>query len=138
MKEYYGRCHCGNINFAFQSEESVEIWKCNCSICCLYDYEHLFIKHEEFSLIKGKTKISCPTLTLPDAIVPAKPLKSELGRLTHCTGNLSGRLTFEVLVSTVSKNPRSVGPLYQFMWLERRIMLPPCKAETGIAASFLN
>jgi hypothetical protein len=58
MKEYYGRCHCGNINFAFQSEESVEIWKCNCSICCLYDYEHLFIKHEEFSLIKGKTKIS--------------------------------------------------------------------------------
>ena len=53
MNEYYGGCHCGAVSFKFQSQEKVEIWKCNCSICNAYDYEHLFIKHEDLTLING-------------------------------------------------------------------------------------
>ena len=45
--EYFGSCHCGDITFKFYSSESVEIWKCNCSICAQLNYEHLFIKHED-------------------------------------------------------------------------------------------
>ncbi len=58
MKEYFGGCHCGDIRFKFYSKESVEVWKCNCSICRLNDYEHLFINHDDFKIIKGKELIS--------------------------------------------------------------------------------
>ena len=58
MKEYFGSCHCNAVSFRFQSEESVEIRKCNCSICNPSDYEHLFIKHEAFSILQGEDTIS--------------------------------------------------------------------------------
>ena len=57
MKEYIGGCHCGVVKFSFQSEESVQIWKCNCSICEMLDYEHLFIKHDLLKIISGEELI---------------------------------------------------------------------------------
>ena len=58
MKEYFGGCHCGEIKFKFCSNEAVEIWKCNCSICEMLDYEHLFIGHDDFKIIKGSELIT--------------------------------------------------------------------------------
>ena len=58
MKEYLGGCHCGEIKFKFYSEESVEIWKCNCSICTMLDYEHLFIEHDNFKIAQGNEMLS--------------------------------------------------------------------------------
>ena len=58
MKEYFGGCHCGEIKFKFCSYEAVEIWKCNCSICEMLDYEHLFIGHDDFKIIKGNELIT--------------------------------------------------------------------------------
>tara|TARA_B100001250_G_C19767334_1_gene775393 strand:- start:924 stop:1274 length:351 start_codon:yes stop_codon:yes gene_type:complete len=58
MKEYFGGCHCGDIKFKFYSKEFVEVWKCNCSICSLSDYEHLFVNHDDFKVIKGEELIS--------------------------------------------------------------------------------
>ena len=58
MKEYFGSCHCAAVKFRFISDETVEIWKCNCSICHSYDYQHLFIKHEDFELISGRKELS--------------------------------------------------------------------------------
>ena len=58
MKEYLGGCHCGAIKFKFRSEELVEVWKCNCTICNILDYEHLFIDHNDFKIIKGKKLLS--------------------------------------------------------------------------------
>ena len=58
MKEYFGGCHCGAIKFKFYSKESVEIWKCNCSICSMLDYEHLFIEHNDLKIIKGTELIT--------------------------------------------------------------------------------
>ena len=57
-KEYFGGCHCGEIKFKFYSVEAVEVWKCNCSICELLNYEHLFIKHKDFEVIKGNKIIA--------------------------------------------------------------------------------
>ena len=54
MKEYSGGCHCGEIRFTFNSDESVQLWKCNCSICDMLDYDHLFIKHHLFKITNGK------------------------------------------------------------------------------------
>ena len=58
MKEYFGGCHCGDIKFKFMANESVEIWKCNCTICKMQDYEHLFIKHDDFKIIEGTELIA--------------------------------------------------------------------------------
>ena len=33
MKNYTGRCHCGNVRFSFDSEEIKEGRRCNCSFC---------------------------------------------------------------------------------------------------------
>ena len=58
MKEYSGGCHCGAIRFTFHSDESVQLWSCNCSICEMLDYEHLFIKHELFKVTTGEELIN--------------------------------------------------------------------------------
>jgi hypothetical protein len=58
MKEYVGGCHCGEVKFKFNSEQAVEIWECNCSICKIHGYEHLFIKHDDFEITDGKDLIS--------------------------------------------------------------------------------
>ena len=57
INQYSGSCHCGEVEFTFKSKNLVEIWKCNCSICVAYNYEHLFIKHHDFNLIKGHQKL---------------------------------------------------------------------------------
>ena len=57
MKEYFGSCHCKTVRFSFHSDEVVELWKCNCSICSMIDYDHLFIKHNLFNIIAGKRSI---------------------------------------------------------------------------------
>ena len=58
MKEYFGGCHCREIKFKFYSKESIEIWICNCSICKMHNYEHLFIKHDDFKIIKGSESLA--------------------------------------------------------------------------------
>ena len=54
MKEYTGGCHCGGVKYKFKSDQLVEIWNCNCSICDMINYQHLFVKHELFELIAGE------------------------------------------------------------------------------------
>ncbi len=33
MKRYTGSCHCGKVEFAFESEEITRGTRCNCSMC---------------------------------------------------------------------------------------------------------
>ena len=58
MIRYTGGCHCGEVKFSFISDNAVEIWKCNCSICSLIDYEHLFIPHEDFTLLSAQENLT--------------------------------------------------------------------------------
>ena len=58
MKEYAGSCHCEGVKFKFKSDELVQIWNCNCSICDMLNYQHLFVKHDLFELISGEELIS--------------------------------------------------------------------------------
>ena len=52
-QKYKGQCHCGSIAFLINCPDPVDIWKCNCSICAISEYKHLFIKHADFALIQG-------------------------------------------------------------------------------------
>ena len=55
---YQGSCHCEAVKFEFRSIQYVEIWTCNCSICSLNNYQHLFVKHSDFTLINGEDSLT--------------------------------------------------------------------------------
>ena len=48
-----GGCHCGEIEFEFDSPNEVTVYRCNCSICQMTDYVHLIIPAAAFRLIRG-------------------------------------------------------------------------------------
>jgi len=48
-----GGCHCGAVRFRGMVEREPEVLDCNCSICSLSGYLHLFIPHQQFELESG-------------------------------------------------------------------------------------
>lgn len=45
--ELSGGCHCGAVRFRFASTLPLEVVTCNCSICRMTGYEHVFVPHED-------------------------------------------------------------------------------------------
>ncbi len=46
-----GGCHCGKVRFEFESEPTVQVHECNCSICTLTGFQHLIIPRAAFTLL---------------------------------------------------------------------------------------
>ena len=40
---HIGDCHCGKVQFEFESDSAVTLVRCNCSICDRFGYLHLII-----------------------------------------------------------------------------------------------
>lgn len=53
MPIHKGGCHCGAVTFKFEAPESVSITDCNCSICSLSAYQHVFVPQADFTLLSG-------------------------------------------------------------------------------------
>ena len=53
LRKFKGQCHCGSVAFFINCSNTVDIWKCNCTICSISDYRHLFIQHADFTLTQG-------------------------------------------------------------------------------------
>ncbi len=53
-----GACHCGAVSFEFQAPRELPMTLCNCSICALTGYEHIFIKHADLKFISGKNNMT--------------------------------------------------------------------------------
>jgi hypothetical protein len=49
-----GGCHCGAVRFTIAAEQDSEMLDCNCSICSMSGYLHLFVRHENFELLSGR------------------------------------------------------------------------------------
>lgn len=43
MLTHTGRCHCGSVKFEVEAPEIIEVLKCNCSICSMTSFLHLYI-----------------------------------------------------------------------------------------------
>ncbi len=56
--KYTGSCHCGAITFEVEAPESVELEKCNCSICTKSGYLHLIVPGSRFRLLSGREAIT--------------------------------------------------------------------------------
>ncbi|KAA9131877.1 GFA family protein [Marinihelvus fidelis] len=48
-----GGCHCGAVRFRIAVPGEVDVLRCNCSICRMTGYQHLTIRHEDFTLLRG-------------------------------------------------------------------------------------
>jgi len=56
-----GGCHCGAVKFEVQASATVEITDCNCSICSMTGYQHLFASKDEFKLLSGQDNLTTYT-----------------------------------------------------------------------------
>ena len=59
MKEFFGSCHCGTVQFKFYTDEILkDLYRCNCSLCLKKSILMKPIPKEEFTLLSDKENIS--------------------------------------------------------------------------------
>ena len=58
---YEGGCHCGAVRFAVEAPESVEVERCNCSICAKSGFLHLIVPRSRFELLSGEGELTTYT-----------------------------------------------------------------------------
>src|SRR5690606_1846676 len=88
----------------------------------------------DFTLLflpEGKTWIASPLFTTPEAMVPQKPRKSRLGRLTYCTGKRKSLTFLSPAICTFSRICIKVSPLYQGIFSLKLTTLSPSSADMG-------
>jgi len=56
-----GGCHCGAVTFQIEADPVQTITDCNCSICAMTGYQHLFVAKDEFKLLSGQDDIETYT-----------------------------------------------------------------------------
>jgi hypothetical protein len=49
-----GGCHCGRIEFEVRAPADLEVTQCNCSICSMTGFLHLFVGRDAFRLLRGE------------------------------------------------------------------------------------
>ena len=58
LKIIRGGCHCGAVQFEALMDPQSTLVNCNCSICYMTGFQHLFIKHNNFKLLTGKSLLT--------------------------------------------------------------------------------
>ncbi len=61
MKTHRGGCHCGAIRFEIDAPAVLEAARCNCSICNMTGFLHLFVSQKNFRLLQGEDSIKTYT-----------------------------------------------------------------------------
>lgn len=56
--ECEGGCHCGAVRFRLALPASVEVRRCNCSICRMTGYQHLTVERRHFTLLSGEAALT--------------------------------------------------------------------------------
>jgi centromere protein V len=56
-----GGCHCGKVRFEVDAPAEIDATKCNCSICSMTGFLHLFVGQEHFRLLTDKADITTYT-----------------------------------------------------------------------------
>ena len=61
MTMHKGGCHCGKVRFEFEAPVEIEVKQCNCSICRMSGYLHLFVSRDQFNLLSGADDVETYT-----------------------------------------------------------------------------
>ncbi len=54
-----GGCHCGAVRFRIRAPRMVAVVECNCSVCRMTGYLHLFVERDAFELVSGDDALTC-------------------------------------------------------------------------------
>ena len=57
MTIHHGGCHCGAVRFAVEAPADIDATHCNCSICRMTGYLHLFVSRRCFRLLSGESDL---------------------------------------------------------------------------------
>jgi len=61
MTIHRGGCHCGSVQFEVEAPADIKATKCNCSICAMCGFLHLFVSNKDFRLISGEDSLTTYT-----------------------------------------------------------------------------
>ena len=67
MTTHKGGCHCGRVRFELDAPAEIAATDCNCSICRMSGYLHLFVKRKDFRLLSGDDALSTYTFNTGQA-----------------------------------------------------------------------
>ena len=56
-----GGCHCGAVKFIFTSPAVVDVTHCDCSICFMTAYQHVFIPQTDLTFASGEDNLALYT-----------------------------------------------------------------------------
>lgn len=59
--EHKGQCHCGEVVFTFRATETVDVTHCNCSLCHMTGYQHVFVPETDLIFEQGKDRLALYT-----------------------------------------------------------------------------
>lgn len=58
MVQHQGQCHCGAVSFEFTAPAKVDITDCNCSMCDMTGYQHVFVPKPDLRFISGRDQLT--------------------------------------------------------------------------------
>ena len=61
MTTHKGGCHCGSVQFEIEAPAAIEASQCNCSICSMSGFLHLFVSKNNFRLLTSEDALSTYT-----------------------------------------------------------------------------
>jgi len=57
MPTHHGKCHCGIVRFEFTGPAAVDVTDCNCSMCKMTGYEHVFVPKTDLRFLSGENHL---------------------------------------------------------------------------------
>ena len=61
MTIHKGGCHCGKVSFEVEAPADIEAVECNCSICSMTGFLHLFVSRRALKLLTDEAAIQTYT-----------------------------------------------------------------------------
>jgi hypothetical protein len=61
MTTHTGGCHCGAVRFEVDATADIAATECNCSICSMTGFLHLFVPKHDFRLLQGENAMTTYT-----------------------------------------------------------------------------
>ncbi len=61
MTTHKGGCHCGKVRFEIEAPAEIMATRCNCSICRMSGFLHVFVSKDKFHLLSGEDAIETYT-----------------------------------------------------------------------------
>ncbi|WP_026148007.1 GFA family protein [Robiginitomaculum antarcticum] len=53
-----GSCHCGAVAFTFKAPANAPVTHCNCSVCQMTGFLHVFVDEADLTFISGETHLA--------------------------------------------------------------------------------